>query len=109
MHMIKFWWIKEPILTKRSLALLLLWGTAATVAFRPLSRAEEPVSFVKDIQPIMEKSCWTCHGATMQLSKLDLRTREGALKGGEHGPSIVPGKADESKLYRLVAGLEKPG
>jgi hypothetical protein len=44
----------------------------------------------------------------MQLSKLDLHTREGALKGGEKGPAIVPGKADESRLYRLVADLEKP-
>src|SRR5258708_25169175 len=44
----------------------------------------------------------------MQLSKLDLRTREGALKGGAHGPAIVPGKADESRLYGQLAGLEKP-
>ena len=45
-------------------------------------------SFSKDIQPILETSCWKCHGATLQLSKLDLRTRESALKGAEHG--IVP-------------------
>ena len=46
------------------------------------------VSFAKDIQPIMERSCWNCHGESMQLSKLDLRTREGALRGGAHGPAI---------------------
>ena len=44
----------------------------------------------------------------MQLSKLDLRTLEGALKGGEKGASIVPGKAEDSRLYRRVAGLERP-
>ena len=66
------------------------------------------VSFSKDIQPVFEQSCWNCHGASMQLSKLDLRTREGALKGGERGPAIVPGKADQSRMYRLIAGLEMP-
>ena len=73
-----------------------------------LVAADKPVSFTNDIQPVLETSCWKCHGAAIQLSKLDLRTRESALKGGEKGPAIVPGKAEESKLYRLVAGLEKP-
>ncbi|MCU1337226.1 MAG: hypothetical protein JWO19_2807 [Bryobacterales bacterium] len=86
----------------------MVWGLAVTVVILTSSRAEQPVSFTSDIKPIMEASCWNCHGPSMQLSKLDLRTRESALKGGEHGPAIVPGKADESRLYRLVAGLEKP-
>ena len=65
-------------------------------------------SFAKDIRPIFEGSCWTCHGDTAQLSKFDLRTRDSALKGGEHGSDIVPGNADQSRMYRRVAGLEKP-
>ena len=73
-----------------------------------LAGADKPVSFTKDIEPVLQGSCWKCHGSAIQLSKLDLRTREAALKGGEKGPAIVPGKADESKLYRLVAGIEKP-
>ncbi len=64
------------------------------------------VTFAKDIQPIMERSCWTCHGASMQLSKLDLRTRDGALRGGAHGPALVPGNADQSRMYRAVAHLD---
>jgi Protein of unknown function (DUF1553)/Protein of unknown function (DUF1549)/Planctomycete cytochrome C len=73
-----------------------------------LAAADKPVSFTKDIEPVLQGSCWKCHGSAIQLSKLDLRTRDGALKGGEKGPAIVPGKAEESKLYRLVADLEKP-
>src|SRR5215510_9645186 len=73
-----------------------------------LSAAETPVPFTPDIRSIFESSCWKCHGGSVQLSKLDLRTRESALKGGEKGPAIVPGKAEESRLYRLVAGLAKP-
>jgi hypothetical protein len=73
-----------------------------------LSAADRILSFSKDIQPVFEKSCWNCHSGSVQLSKLNLTTREGALKGGEHGAAIVPGNADRSKLYRLVAGLDKP-
>ena len=72
-------------------------------------RAQEPVSFATDIKPILEQSCWTCHSASMQSSKLDLSSRDAAIRGGEHGPAIVPGRAADSRLYRRVAGLEQPG
>ena len=80
----------------------------ALAAGASLFAADKPVSFRADIQPVFESSCWKCHGSAVQLSKLDLRTRESALKGGERGAAIVPGKAEDSRLYRLVAGLEKP-
>ena len=83
----------------------LIWGLTAAAA---IGAADAPVSFTPDIRPIFESSCWKCHGGAVQLSKLDLRTREAALKGGARGAAIVPGKAAESRLYRLVAGLEKP-
>jgi len=73
-----------------------------------LYAADKPVSFSSDIRPIFETSCWKCHGGAVQLSKLDLRTRDAALKGGQRGSAIAPGKAVESRLYRVVAGLEKP-
>jgi hypothetical protein len=66
------------------------------------------VSFTSEIRPIFEKTCWTCHGASVQLSKLSLATRELALKGGAHGVDLIPGNAEKSRLYRLAAALEKP-
>ena len=73
-----------------------------------VNAAETPVSFSKDIKPILEARCLKCHGGAMQLAKLDLRSREAALKGGEKGPSIVPGKPELSSLYKRAAGIEKP-
>ena len=85
-------------------------GTLSAVFLLPLSAlaADKPVSFARDIEPVLESSCRKCHGAAIQLSKFDLRTRESALKGGEKGAAIVPGKAEQSRLYKLIAGLEKP-
>jgi len=58
--------------------------------------------FVEKVQPALKRDCLGCHGEGQTISKLDLRTREGMLKGGARGAAIVPGKARESLLYRLV-------
>ena len=88
---------------------LLLGVVAASALAIPTGgAAQDPAAFTNDIRPIMERRCWNCHGEEQQRSGLDLRTREGALRGGVRGPAIVPGRAEESRLYRQVAGLEEP-
>ena len=66
------------------------------------------VTFTDHIRPIFERSCWNCHGEASQLSDLDLRTRETAIEGGARGTALVPGRADQSRLYRVLAGLDDP-
>ncbi|MBZ2176300.1 MAG: PSD1 and planctomycete cytochrome C domain-containing protein [Acidobacteria bacterium] len=61
----------------------------------------------QDAASLLEQKCLHCHGGT-PLGKLDLRTREAALRGGEHGAAIVPGAASTSKLIRMVSGLDTP-
>ena len=66
------------------------------------------VSFTDHIRPIFERSCWNCHGEASQLSGLDLRSRELAIEGGSRGEALVPGRAEDSRIYRVVAGLDDP-
>ena len=73
-----------------------------------LNGADRKISFGSDIQPILQSNCAKCHGSAMQLSKLDLSSRDSALRGGEHGLVLLPGNAAKSRIYRMVAGLEKP-
>ncbi|MBI3666350.1 MAG: DUF1553 domain-containing protein, partial [Acidobacteria bacterium] len=73
-----------------------------------MGRAQQAISFQKDVLPILTNNCLKCHGEAMQLSGLDLRSRAGMLKGGQHGPAIQPGNAEGSALYRRVAGTLKP-
>ena len=89
--------IALAVLTVGSIAALL---SAQTASVAPAA----PVSFAKDIDPILERECRACHGDTVQLGKLDLSTRDNALRGGARGSDIIPGNAEASRLYRRIAG-----
>ncbi|HXG11922.1 MAG TPA: PSD1 and planctomycete cytochrome C domain-containing protein [Gemmataceae bacterium] len=71
----------------------------------PLSAAEPP-DYLRDIKPILTKHCYSCHGPEKQRSNLRLDTVAGALKGGDTGPAIVPGKSSESRLIKAVTGTD---
>src|SRR5262245_54715640 len=57
---------------------------------------------------LLQRKCLQCHGDTLQMSGLDVRTRESLLKGSDKGPAIVPGNAEASRAFRRVAGMEQP-
>ncbi|MDX1951734.1 MAG: SUMF1/EgtB/PvdO family nonheme iron enzyme [Verrucomicrobiota bacterium] len=65
-------------------------------------KAVKKIDFVKDIQPILEFSCVSCHQAGHDKGGLRLDTRDLAFKGGDSGPTIIPGKSKESSLYTLT-------
>src|SRR6266498_156216 len=67
--------------------------------------AARRVDFVKDIQPVLERSCLKCHNAALFMSGLRLDNREGALKGGELGVDIVPGYSANSRAIHFAARL----
>ena len=64
-----------------------------------------PIDFTKDIRPIFEAHCYQCHGPEKQKSDFRLDVKSFALKGGEHGQDIIPGKSAQSPLIHFVAGL----
>ena len=51
---------------------------------------------------ILRDHCLACHSKANSTSALDLSTRESALKGGQRGPAIIPGRAADSRLYQAV-------
>ena len=57
------------------------------------------MDFVKDIQPILELSCVSCHREGHADGRLRLDNKESALSGGSSGPAIIPGKARASMVY----------
>ncbi len=88
-----------PAPTKR------VWiGTSAgllVLFFCLAGSAQEPAIRESAVNLLVGK-CAVCHGAA-QTSGLDVRQRETLLKGGSRGAAIVPGKAEESLLYRAAS------
>ena len=62
----------------------------------------------RDVLPIFQMRCVTCHGKRRQEGGLDLRTRASRLKGGVSGPAVIPGQPDESLLLERVLSREMP-
>ncbi|HBH52677.1 MAG TPA: hypothetical protein DDY91_12390 [Planctomycetaceae bacterium] len=86
------------------LALLVLTVRGAL----PLSAAETPV-FELDVRPILKTYCLDCHGGEEKLKGgLDLRLRRFALKGGDSGPSLVPGDVAGSLLIERMKSGDMP-
>jgi WD40 repeat protein len=74
----------------------------------PAAAQEAAPSYDKDVQPLFRKYCMPCHDAKTKTEDLDLSTYEGLMKGGEHGPVIVPGRSGASRLVLLVDGKKQP-
>jgi len=72
-------------------------------------RSEDFSFFEKKIRPVLAESCFECHSTSSKKVKggLLLDSREGLLKGGENGPAVVAGKADESLLIKAIRYTDK--
>ena len=75
--------------------------------------ADEGIEFFeKKIRPVLIEHCYKCHSAEAEekgklKGKLRLDLREAIRGRGESGLlSVVPGKPDESNLYRAIAYLD---
>jgi uncharacterized membrane protein len=86
---------------------LALTSTAADKKTLPPASTKTGVTFAKDIKPLFEASCTKCHGAEKQKGKLRLDSLRDALKGGENGKCITPGKSADSMLVKAVARLNE--
>src|SRR2546423_15683823 len=74
-----------------------------------MGRANDPGEqhFIERVKPLLESRCVSCHGPDKAKAGLRLDSREGALKGGEHGPAVTPGKPSESLLLQAVMHPKK--
>ncbi|MGF1580057.1 MAG: PSD1 and planctomycete cytochrome C domain-containing protein [Gemmataceae bacterium] len=60
--------------------------------------------FEKKIRPVLVQQCYRCHSAEAKRVRggLLLDTKEGLLKGGDNGPSVVPGRPKKSLILQAL-------
>lgn len=58
--------------------------------------------FETQVKPILRDKCLRCHNATETNGSLNLTTREGILEGGDSGPALVEGQAEDSLLLSAI-------
>jgi len=85
-------------------ALLALFNAAVP----SLLAAQSTPQFEKQVLPILGKYCLTCHGAAMQMGKLDLRTLAAMTRGGDLGPALAKGSAEKSRMFQRITDKSMP-
>ena len=66
------------------------------------------ISFSRDVQPLLAKRCFVCHGPADQEGGLALHVRQTATAVSESGHrAIVPGQPENSHLLRRVLSRDK--
>src|SRR6185436_6247123 len=82
-------------------SLFLLLATVSAPA------ASAPVSFSRDVAPVLEKKCVACHGPDKAKGGLRLHTFTNLLHGGDSKePIVTAGQPEKSKLYQLLVATD---
>ncbi|WP_254507110.1 DUF1553 domain-containing protein [Anatilimnocola floriformis] len=82
-------------------------ATLAILLFAAATVQAAEVDFARDIAPLLEQRCLRCHNDETRKAGLSLVSREVAIKGGESGAALEPGKPAGSLLIDMIAG-DKP-
>ncbi|HEY2344094.1 MAG TPA: c-type cytochrome domain-containing protein [Chthoniobacteraceae bacterium] len=74
----------------------------AAIAIAKVQRSA-PVTFDREVLPILSDNCLACHCQTTKKGGLDLETPAHILEGGENGPAIDVKTPSESLLLQAAA------
>lgn len=85
-----------------------LIACALALAASPALRGAEADTHAAAAMTILRAHCFSCHNVEKKRGQLDLTSRDAAIKGGENGPALKPGKASDSPLLKSLAAGADP-
>src|SRR4051812_15169505 len=88
----------------RVVAVLLVIGASSLSRESAIADETRDEFFEKHARPILAARCFECHSVKAAKAKGGLRldSRAAAIKGGDTGPAVVPGKPEESLLVDAI-------
>jgi mono/diheme cytochrome c family protein len=79
-------------------------GVVAVPLFTQRVASQDATDFDRDIQPIFQKHCYTCHAGASARGQLRLDVGSLALQGGVSGPALIPRDSRNSLLIHRLNG-----
>ena len=73
------------------------------ILFFAISLSTYAVDFKKDIKPLLESRCISCHSSKKQKGDLNLSTLLASTKGGDSGAAVTPNNPDASLLIERIS------
>ncbi|QNI32441.1 hypothetical protein H7849_26315 [Alloacidobacterium dinghuense] len=70
--------------------------------------ADSVPNFNSDVAPILQKNCLACHTTSTKMGDFVMDSYDSLMKGGIHGPVIVPHDAKQSRLALMIEGKIAP-
>ena len=95
-------------LTNTYMMSLRLLTLACLISLASTAQAQEKITYLDHVRPIVVQSCINCHNADKSSGGLDLSSYNGVMSGGSSGKAINPGDPEGSLLYRLVTHQQEP-
>ena len=71
-------------------------------------REVSPVVFEEHVRPVLLAKCGNCHSDEVREANLDFRSMAALMRGGDSGPALVKGRADQSVLLERIDAGEMP-
>jgi mono/diheme cytochrome c family protein len=72
------------------------------------SASAAPLDYDKQIKPIFEQRCASCHLGRGTSGGLSLASEATLKVGGKNGPAVIAGKSASSLLLKLLKGQKEP-
>src|SRR6266404_2762616 len=91
-----------------TMTICLVAGSLGIRAAQAAAATLGPVAFNRDIRPILSDNCYSCHGPDKDKRKAKLRldTHDGLFDAIKDRRPIVPGKPDQSEMFRRITSTD---
>ncbi|OUW83730.1 MAG: hypothetical protein CBD74_05340 [Saprospirales bacterium TMED214] len=78
------------------------WAFVLLTSLSLQVNADDTVSFVANVAPLLQKQCVTCHDAELSEADYRIDTYQHLMRLGDGSPAVISRQPDKSKLFQVL-------